>query len=119
MIYTIKVPIIKISTNAYYSGKHWTVRKKHKDKYILLTNMFKKYAFIPDKVDLDFDFYFNTRALDSSNCSAMVKLLEDCIVKHGILKDDNINYVGKVSMKSTKDKSAKKDYVIITIKKAH
>ena len=110
----IKLPIIKISTNAYYAGKHFMVRKKHKDSYIQLTNGFKKYSLINEKVDLDFKFYFKSRALDSSNCSAMVKLYEDCLVKHGVLKDDTIKYVGKVSMESLKGND---DYVVITIKR--
>ena len=32
----------------------------------------------------------------------MGKLLEDCFVAHGVLQDDTIKYVGKVSYQSLK-----------------
>ena len=118
VIYEIKLPIIKVSLNKYYEGTHFSIRKKHKDNYVVLTNGFKSYKPIDCKVDIDMDFYYKTRALDSSNNAGMFKLIEDCIVKHGILKDDNINFVGRVAMESHKDKTASEDYVVITIKKA-
>lgn len=118
MIYQIKLPIIKVSANQYYAGKHFSVRKKHKDSYKRLTSVFKNYEPIDCKVDIQIEFFYKTRCLDSSNNSAMFKMIEDCLVEHGILKDDTVKYVGWVSMKSTKDKTATEDYCIITIKKA-
>lgn len=118
MIYQIKLdPIIKVSANQYYAGRHFSVRKKHKDGYKIITNGFKNYKPIDCMVDISIEFFYKTRALDSSNNSAMFKMIEDCLVEHGVLKDDTIKYVGWVSMKSTKDKTANNDYAVITIKK--
>lgn len=114
-IYNIKIDIEKISTNEIYAGRHWRTRQKHKENYLILTNCFKNYDLIEDKVDIHIDFYFKGRALDSSNCSYMFKLIEDCLVKHKVLKDDTIKYVGKVSMQSYN--KAKDNYAIIKIKK--
>lgn len=92
----------KISTNKIYAGVHWRQRKQQKDQYLILTNSFKKLDKIEKKIELEFIFYFKSRALDSSNCSYMGKLLEDCLVAHGVLQDDTIKYVGKVSYQSFK-----------------
>lgn len=92
----------KISTNQIYAGVHWTKRNKHKQDFILLTNGMKRLQPVEGVVDLDFVFTFKKNALDSSNCSYVVKLLEDCLVHHGILKDDTIKFVRKVSMESRK-----------------
>lgn len=93
----------KISTNKIYAGVHWTGRKHQKDLYLMATKYdMKKIEKIESKVDLEFIFYFKSRVLDSSNCSYMGKLLEDCLVAHGVLQDDTIKYVGKVSYQSFK-----------------
>ena len=93
----------KISTNKIYAGVHWTGRKHQKDLYLMATKYdMKKIEKIESKVDLEFTFYFKSRVLDSSNCSYMGKLLEDCLVAHGVLQDDTIKYVGKVSYQSLK-----------------
>ena len=117
-MYKIKIPIIKVSANQYYSGKHWSVRAKHKSNYLKLCNGFKDLEPVDCKVDIAMEFFYKTRALDSSNNSAMFKMIEDTLVKFGVFKDDNINYVGWCAMKSTKDKKAKEDYCIVTISKA-
>ena len=94
----------KLSTNKIYAGIHWRDRRDHKYDYTLLTNSMKKLAPIDQLVDLEFTFYFKKNAMDSSNCSYMGKLLEDCLVLHGVLKDDTIKFVRKVSYQSVKDK---------------
>ena len=110
----IETEIIKVSSNKIYSGCHWRTRARLKEDYLLLTNPFKKLAPIKDKVDLEFSFFFKRNALDSSNCSYMGKMLEDCLVTHGVLKNDTIKEVGKVSYSSEK---GEKDFCIIKIKK--
>ena len=92
----------KISTNQIYSGVHWTKRNKYKKDFILLTNGMKRLRPVEGVVDLDFVFTFKRNALDSSNCSYVCKMLEDCLVHHGILKDDTIKFVRKFSMESRK-----------------
>ena len=115
----LKVPIFKISTNKIYEGVHWSKRKKMKDNYKLLTTAYyKKLPKINYKVDLTMEFYFKSRALDSSNCSFMAKLLEDCLVEGGILTNDSIKYVGKFTCQSFLDREAEQDYCKILINKS-
>lgn len=80
---------MKLSLNKVWSGWPWTqwVRKAaadlwHQDIENLLENS-KKVPMITEKVDIFMTFYFSTwdsggkRQLDSSNCSAMGKMIED------------------------------------------
>lgn len=117
MIKTIEVDnIIKISTNKIYAGIHFRVRVKHKKDYLWLTKtMFKKLEPITEKVDLKFTFHFTKSPLDSSNCSYMGKLLEDCLVTYGVLKNDTIKYVGNVTYESVKSKEKRPDWCVINI----
>lgn len=108
--------IVKISTNKIYAGTHWRNRNKLKEDYLWLTkSCFKSLKFIEEKVDLHFTFFFNKKPLDSSNCSYMAKMLEDCLVAHGVLKDDTIQYVGRVSFESVKGKEKDFDWCLIEI----
>lgn len=117
MIIIIK-DIIKISTNKIYASTKWYVRANSKKDYLALTqNQFKALEPITDKVDLSFSFYFTKNALDSSNCSYMAKMIEDCLVEYGVLKDDTIKYVGKISLTSQRDKT-KDNYCILEITKS-
>ena len=122
---------MKFSLNkvwAWWPGTQW-VRKKAADLwhdeiwYYLEENKIKK---IDEKVDFYFEFFFKTRALDSSNCSAMGKMIEDGLKydknknKKWILVDDTNSQVGKFLLESVKlDKKQKEkieeDYVDIYI----
>jgi hypothetical protein len=86
----------KVSLNAWYSGNHWSKRKKLKDIYS---------AIIPNKIQLEknetveteYHFEFKSRPLDASNTIAMVKLIEDII-----FADDSYKIVRSVKMTSRK-----------------
>lgn len=108
--------IFKQSANQIYSGVHWSKRKKIKDAYLFLTRApFAKLKKIEGKVDLQFDFFWSGRALDSSNCFFMAKMIEDCLVEHGILQDDTTKFVGKITIQSHKSKFKDNDYCVIKI----
>jgi hypothetical protein len=105
----------KVSTNEIYAGKHWRARQKMKENYLWLTcNEIKKLQPVSGKVDLDFTFHFKSRPIDSSNTAYMAKLIEDCLIHHGILKNDDIKCVGKVILES---KKSDQDLCILEIKK--
>jgi hypothetical protein len=111
---TIDLPE-KVSTNKYYSGMHWTKRNKLKDMYLFeVKSKIREIQKIDNPVNIEFYFFFKSRALDSSNCSIMGKMIEDSLVKIGILNDDTYKHVRKVSYTSNK---GEKDYVDIIIKK--
>ena len=107
----LKVDIpYKVSTNKIYAGTHWRTRAKHKEQML---EVFKDMKAKPYDcvVDLHMDFHLKGRALDSSNCSYMFKIIEDCLVKSGYITNDTIKYVRRVSMESYK---AEENYVEIT-----
>ena len=88
------------SLNLFYSGVHWTKRKKLKDKYKLLIKSQFKQVLSKDKTyEVEYTFNFKTRPLDASNCVAMVKLIEDVI-----FEDDNYKIVESINIKSRKAK---------------
>ena len=112
---TFELPL-KISTNKIYSGIHWNVRSKHKELYYWsmksLLNKTKLNKIKKFPVDLIFDFKFKSKPLDTTNCSYMLKLIEDSLVKNKILPDDDIRFVRNVTFNSSK---GKKDEVCIQI----
>ncbi len=109
---TLKVTLpLKISTNPYYR-LYW--RKKHEVNN-LYYNYFidKKYKIDKYPVEITYRFTFKSRPLDSTNCSAMVKMIEDALIKNGTLKDDSPKYVKGTHIYSEK---GERDDVEITIK---
>ena len=90
--------LTKISLNLFYSGVHWSKRKKLKDRYKLLIKSQFKQVLSKDKTyEVYYTFNFKTRPLDASNCVAMVKLIEDII-----FEDDNYKIVTSLNIKSRK-----------------
>jgi len=101
--YEIILPL-KISTNKIYAGVHWTKREQHKQVYrALFTGEILK-AIKPPKTPchIVFNFFWEKRPLDSTNCSYIAKIIEDCFVQSGILKDDSPKYVSGVTITSQK-----------------
>ena len=110
----------KVSTNKIYSWMHWTKRKRIADIYHRLTTEVKTLDQINEKVNIEIQFYFRTRYLDSSNCSFMWKMIEDSLVKNWLLKDDTNEFVWKFTVESIRiDKKERKliknDYLKIII----
>ena len=98
----------KISLNQWYSGSHWSKRKKIKDNYSLLIKSQCKKTFKKDKrYEVEYNFYFKTKPLDASNCVAMVKLIEDVL-----FKDDKYDIVKSIKITSNK---SDKNYVGIKV----
>lgn len=85
--------------NAYYSGKHWQVRKRDADYWHAITQEAIKHDILhPEIFDkpVEIKFWFNDN-LDCSNHAAEVKMIEDGC-KGILLKDDNRKYVKGISM---------------------
>lgn len=89
-----KIPLeinSKLGTNKIYAGVHWAIRSKDKEKMRLLVRSItglKKPFENPVRIKMA----FNSK-LDVSNHSYLFKLIEDSLVKCGILKDDTDKYV--------------------------
>lgn len=85
--------------NAYYSGKHWTARKKDAEYWHLLTReavyRSNKHPQVFVK-PVEIIAYFNDN-LDCSNHASELKMIEDGL-KGILIVDDNKNYVKGISM---------------------
>ena len=98
--YQIPLLGVKFSTNKIYAGTHWMVRREIKDRIFDMAESYcqpvQKIKSYP--VEICYKFSFGTKPLDSSNCSAMVKMFEDAMCRIGIIKDDDPRYVSKTSI---------------------
>ena len=129
---------MKLSLNKVWSGWPWTqwVRKKsadiwHEDLWQFFED--NKIPKIEEKINIFFEFYFSTwswmsRQLDSSNCSAMAKLIEDCLKydkkknPKWIIVDDTSKFVGWLCLHSidlplNERKEMESSYVDVSIRK--
>lgn len=87
------IPDKKWSLNAIYSGIHWAKRKKQKKfiKKIVQLSLNSK-NLREFSVPVSIKMQFNSR-LDVSNHGYLFKMIEDCIVEFGIIKDDSDKFV--------------------------
>jgi len=77
----------KISLNKWYAGMHWANRKKIKDNYIkIIKSQFTEVLTKNNTYNTEYHFTFKSRALDASNCVAMVKMIEDIIFENDSYK---------------------------------
>lgn len=84
------------SLNAYYAGKHWSVRKKDADFWHMLvleatSKLNKKHPIAMARTPVVIKFFFND-GLDCSNHAAMAKMIEDAL-KGTVIQDDSPKYV--------------------------
>lgn len=109
----IKIPIPeKISTNKIYSGLHWATRKRHADLYHKSLIEFKGQKVKTYPVEITYIFNFKSKPLDTTNCTYMVKMLEDGLIQNGIIENDSPEYVSFTGIYSQK---ADEDLIEISI----
>lgn len=91
------VPCTHVSTNTIYSGKHFRERKKDKEYIADHFSLSPARRIKPFNKPVNLKFIpvigKGVRAFDSSNYSYGAKMLEDCLVKYGILEDDTNKFV--------------------------
>lgn len=91
------VPCTHKSTNTIYAGKHFRERKKDKEHIVdhFSTSPARKIKPFDKPVNLKFIPVIGkgVKGFDSSNYSYGAKMLEDCLVKFGILEDDTNKFV--------------------------
>jgi len=98
----------KISLNQWYSGSHWSKRKKIKDDYYWIIKDQTKHVFPRNKkYRVDYQFFFKNNPLDASNTIGLVKMVEDTL-----FESDKYDIVTKISMSSCK---GTEDKVIIKV----
>ena len=94
----IEIPLMKPpSLNAFYSGGHWTVRKKAKDLNLAhIKKFFEDYdKFTAEMFEIHLSY--NGR-YDCDNAIVAVKFLADAITALEIVKDDSKRYFDKMSI---------------------
>lgn len=72
---------------------HWTKRNKLKDLYHEALLEYRKLKVNSYPVTITYIFTFKSRPLDTTNCSFMVKLLEDSLIANGVILNDDITKV--------------------------
>lgn len=118
MTQQFEVDDIGPSLNVWYSGCHWTKRKKIADlwhiKIALLSSQLTPVKF-PVELSMHFQFGKSRLIYDASNCAAAFKLIEDGLVRAGILPSDDHKTIRQIaiSVEKTKNKESK---TFITIK---
>lgn len=107
-MYILLKGLPKISLNKWYAGTHWTKRKEIKDIYkLIVRNQFKEVLSKDNSYHVSYYFCFKKKPLDASNCSAMVKLIEDVI-----FEDDSFKIVESITIQSVHGNS---DFVEIEV----
>lgn len=78
--------------NQFYAGKSWIYRKEMKDLYKIIVNASLNFDLplfdAKRKYYCEYTFTFKMNPLDASNCTAMIKMVEDLI-----FEKDNYNIV--------------------------
>ena len=90
------------SLNKFYSGKHWTYRKRMADTYKLAVKQ-SLYDTLGLNVERDWlrfqiDISYNSR-YDVDNSILCSKFVADALVDMGFVKDDNTTYYKKVTIR--------------------
>lgn len=114
----IKLPE-KLSANKMYAGMHWSVRKRIADDFHLAvlaavrSQQIKAVDSSNYPVRVKYEFCL-AGVLDVSNTFSMVKLVEDGLVKAGVIVGDSQKYVKEITTSIIKTKS-KIPVVVVSI----
>lgn len=97
---SILIPWLGPSLNSVYAGKHWSVRKKVADeghKACLVARTVKPFS-VPVSLYFQPVLGKGVRTLDCSNYALAAKIIEDGLVRCGVLKDDTPQYVRSIAI---------------------
>ena len=84
----------RFGMNAYYAGKHWSVRREDAEFWHLLTRYEmsrQKVRTTPFQKPVIITFHWNDR-LDCSNHAVMAKMIEDAMEENCTIQIDFVNY---------------------------
>lgn len=95
---TLVVPWMGPSTNSIYAGMHWTKRRTlAEDGHLAACAGVRLYKTQKVTYPIDLEFFplilAPAKLFDTSNYSFTGKMVEDGLVKEGILVDDSIEWV--------------------------
>ena len=109
----IEITIGKVpSLNAFYSSKHWTFRKREKDKWKAEIDRelagYDAGSYTTAKVHIRCNYRY-----DVDNSIMVAKFVCDSLVDNGFLPDDSPKHVQEIKLKA--DNSLAKDTSIVKI----
>lgn len=105
------------SWNKFYSGRHWSSRNEYAKAVHLLTLAAVREQLPPDFVQFNelvcitVRAYFKSRPIDPDNI--MSKVYIDGLVDAGVIKDDSMQYVGRVILESHIDKHQPRVEIVV------
>jgi hypothetical protein len=113
----ILVPFVGPSTNSIYAGVHWDKRRRQKEHAIMALSSLGGISPICNPVNIEVTPFLGKgkRGYDVSNYSYTYKLIEDAMVKKGILQDDSPQFVRSVKFNSPVRHSEKHSATLISI----
>lgn len=110
-IQRVQIDEVGPSLNDWYSGSHWSLRKKHKSRWRLLVREAIDDVYpvkiYPARLRVTCTFSDGRRVQDASNLAATAKLAEDALCFWGILADDDPDFVASVQLRSRKGDARK------------
>jgi len=111
------VNYIAPSLNTIYANCHWTKRKRHADDAHLAVKIACKGLRIAvSAVSLEFQPMIRGRCYDVSNYAYCIKLIEDGLVRAGVLKDDTNKWVKRIIINAPlKVAKPETSYMLVTI----
>lgn len=91
----------KYSTNMIYSGVlGWQKRATLKKELLRLTHFFTLIPKISRKVSVGINMTFiNSSIRDLDNHSFLFKMLQDCLIHHGVIEDDSDKFISVISIR--------------------
>ncbi|HNG59623.1 MAG TPA: hypothetical protein PKZ52_07330 [Cellvibrionaceae bacterium] len=113
----ILVPFVGPSTNSIYAGVHWDKRRNQKEQAMIALSALGRINPVSKPVNIEVTPYLGKgkRGYDVSNYSYTYKLIEDAMVKKGILQDDSPQFVRSVKFNAPVRHSEKHSATLITI----
>jgi len=93
--YTLTIPLLPPSLNAWQSC-HWAKRKRIKDEWCNAVWALCNESRIPpmERIHLEAVLFFATkRKRDTDNYVITYKIVQDCLVRIGMIPDDNTDHV--------------------------
>ena len=109
----IYLPNLK-SQNRFITSHRWNyMRYKEELKAEVMPQLMKVGKPIADVLQVRYKFHKKGKLFDLTNYSMTIKIIEDCLVQAGVIKDDRDAFVKEVSISQVR---AKENFVEITIR---
>lgn len=115
-MYTIEVPGLPPTLNAFYSGKHWSYRKREADQWHLFFSIAFKQAGLPKPLQwpltVSVTLYSKRQPRDSDGAVMAAKFAQDALVNEGYLPNDTPQYIPTVILNSKKSENGEDKTVV-------